>query len=417
MSDLTKRIKEIALCAKESFWKINGLSSGVKNRVLLRLAKVIEENIKEIISANTKDIENAKKKNLSGAMIDRLLLDEKRINNICESLHNITVLEDPVGKMVSMTKRPNGLDICKVRVPIGVISVIYESRPNVTIDSFALGFKAGNVIILRGGSESFNSNMILVECARKALLQEGIPQDVIQYIPFTEREAIVELLKLEGIIDLVIPRGGEGLIRTVVETSKIPVIKHYKGVCHIYIDSTADPSMAEKIVINAKVQRPGVCNAVEKVLFNVDFPETERIINALIEKNVEVRCDENLININPLCKRAKESDWTEEYLDLIITAKQVFSIDEAIEHINRFGSHHSDAIITKDYSNARKFLTEVDSASVYVNASTRFTDGGEFGLGAEIGISTDKLHCRGPMGLEDLTTTKYIIYGDGQIRI
>jgi glutamate-5-semialdehyde dehydrogenase len=349
-------------------------------------------------------------------MLDRLLLDEKRLSNLADAVRNIASLEDPVGRMVSMSKRPNGLEVCRVRVPIGVIAIIYEARPNVTIDSFALSFKAGNAVVLRGGSESFRSNTALVELVREALAAEGLPRDSAVYLASTDREAVNELVRLDDCLDLVIPRGGEGLIRAVMEHSRVPVIKHYKGVCHIYIDASADLSEAVKITVNAKVQRPGVCNAAEKVLIHRDFPEPGKVIQALLDNRVEVRCDDRLINLNSACKKAVESDWTEEYLGLIIAAAEVDSLEDAVRHINRYGSHHSDSIVTKDLASARKFMAEVDSAAVYVNASTRFTDGAEFGLGAEIGISTDKIHCRGPMGLEDLTSTKYMVWGDGHIR-
>lgn len=416
MTDIAREVRRTAEAAKKAFWAINGCSSAVKDRVLSRLAGLLEERAGTVAAANAEDMDAARAKGLSKAMLDRLLLDELRIRRLAEAVRDIVRLEDPVGKMVWMTRRPNGLEICKVRVPIGVVAVIYESRPNVTIDSFSLAFKAGNAVVLRGGSESFRTNRALVDLAREALKAEGLPQDAASYLPVTDREAVNELVRLDDCLDLVIPRGGEGLIRAVAEHSRVPVIKHYKGVCHVYIDASADTDMAVRIAVNAKTQRPGVCNAAEKVLFHEDFPGTAEVLRALQEKGVEIRCDASLLGLVPGCVPAQESDWTEEYLDLIIAAKTVSSLEEAIRHINTYGSHHSDAIVTRDYASARRFLAEVDSAAVYANASTRFTDGGEFGLGAEIGISTDKIHSRGPMGLEDLTSVKYVVWGDGQIR-
>jgi len=372
--------------------------------------------MKHIILENKKDVEIAEENGLSNALIDRLILNEKRIKNMADALFYIAELSDPVGEIVWGTTRPNGLQIRQIRVPIGVIFIIYESRPNVTIDAASLCFKSGNVAILRGGSESFNSNMALVNILKDVLKSFKIPEEVISFIPTTSREAVKQLLKYNDLIDLVIPRGGESLIKMVTEESKIPVVFHSKGVCHIFVDESADKEMAEKIVINAKTQRPGVCNAIETLLIHKKYKWTKELIDSLIKHNVEIRGDKIVKKFFPNIKLATAEDWHTEYLDLILSVKIVENIDEAIEHISKYGSSHSDGIITQNYTNALKFLNKIDSAAVYVNASTRFTDGGEFGFGAEIGISTQKLHCRGPMGLKDLTSLKYIIFGQGQIR-
>jgi len=402
--------------ANETKSMVAELSTKIKNEVLKEMGNRILKYMKHIITENKKDVELAEDKGLSKALIDRLILNEKRIKSMAESLFYIAELPDPVGEIVWGTTRPNGLQIRQIRVPIGVIFIIYESRPNVTVDAASLCFKAGNVSILRGGSESFNSNMALVNIMRDVLVSFKLPPNVISFIPTTSREAVKELLKYNDLIDLVIPRGGENLIRTVTEESKIPVVFHYKGVCHLFVDETAEKEMTEKIVINAKTQRPGVCNAIESLLIHKKYKWTKDLIKKLMEHNVEIRGDKKIKRMFPDIKLAKEEDWYTEYLDLILSVKIVNNLDEAIEHINKYGSSHSDGIITQNYENALKFLNKVDSAAVYVNASTRFTDGGEFGFGAEIGISTQKLHCRGPMGLKELTSLKYIIFGQGQIR-
>ena len=402
--------------ANETKSMVAELSTKIKNDVLKEMGNRILKYTKHIITENKKDVELAEDKGLSKALIDRLILNEKRIKSMAESLFYIAELPDPVGEIVWGTTRPNGLQIRQIRVPIGVIFIIYESRPNVTVDAASLCFKAGNVSILRGGSESFNSNMALVNIMRDVLVSFKLPPNVISFIPTTAREAVKELLKYNDLIDLVIPRGGENLIRTVTEESKIPVVFHYKGVCHLFVDETAEKEMAEKIVINAKTQRPGVCNAIESLLIHKKYKWTKDLIKKLMAHNVEIRGDKKIKRMFPDIKLAKEEDWYTEYLDLILSVKIVNNLDEAIEHINKYGSSHSDGIITQNYENALKFLNKVDSAAVYVNASTRFTDGGEFGFGAEIGISTQKLHCRGPMGLKELTSLKYIIFGQGQIR-
>lgn len=409
-------ILNIAENAKKVSLEVASKGTKEKNNVLKRISEELIKNKDIIIKENKKDIEYARSIGKNDAFIDRLVLNDKRIEAMAKGVNDIINLTDPVGTGNFIVKRPNGLKIQKIRVPIGVVAMIYESRPNVTVDVSALTIKSGNTVILRGGKESVNSNVILAKIIRESLEKENFPVDAVQLIDRTEHEVVDELLKLDKYIDVVIPRGGENLIRSVVEKSRIPVIKHDKGVCHIFIDESADREKAENITINAKTQRPSVCNAVEKVLIHKNYPYQKELIKKLIENKVEVRVDKELKKIFPELKSATEEDWWTEYLDLIITAKVVNNIEEAIDHINYYGSHHSDAIITENYYNAQLFLDGVDSAAVYVNASTRFTDGGEFGLGAEVGISTQKLHVRGPMGLEGLTTEKWIILGNGQIR-
>jgi len=416
--ELKEQVIRMARKAKQASQKLSKLSSMVKNEALLRMAQVLETHKDKILELNHKDIVLAKEKGLSSALIDRLTLNEKRIKQMCGGLRQIAQLEDPVGKIESMWRRPNGLLIGRMRVPLGVIGIIYESRPNVTVDAAGLCLKAGNAVILRGGSEAINSNIALADALSEAIQEVGLPGECIQLIRTTDRKAVGQMLKLNKYIDVIIPRGGESLIKMVTENSTIPVIKHYKGICHIYVDEEADLEMAEKIAFNAKVQRPGVCNAMETLLVAEKIADKflPVAIRKLQEAGVEIRGDKKTCRISPNVKRATEEDWSTEYLDLILSVRVVSGIDEAIAHINRYGSHHSDAIVTNSYIKSRKFLREVDSAAVYVNTSTRFTDGGEFGLGAEIGISTDKLHARGPMGVKELTTTKFIILGEGQIR-
>ena len=344
------------------------------------------------------------------------MLNEKRINGMVSAIRDIVALPDPVGSGNLIKKLPNGLKLIKQRVPIGVVAMIYESRPNVTSDAASLTLKSGNTVILRGGKEARHSNKIIADLIREALTENGFPADAVQFVEKQEHEIVDALLLQDQYIDVVIPRGGEKLIKAVTSKSRVPVIKHDKGVCHVFIDASADKDKAEAIVINAKVQRPSVCNAIETLLIHKDYPYTADVIKALQDKAVEVRADDAIRKIVGGLKTATEEDWYSEYLDLIISVKQVADTDEAINHINTYGSHHSDAIVSKDYRDVQRFLEQVDSAAVYANASTRFTDGGEFGLGAEIGISTQKLHVRGPMGLEGLTTEKWVIYGDGQIR-
>ncbi len=416
--NIREDILKIARQAKTASQKLANLSSNTKNQALLKMAESIEKNRERIIKENKKDVNLAKKKEFSKALIDRLTLDEKRIRQMSKSLEDIANIEDPIGKIENIRKRPNGLQIGKMVVPLGVIGIIYEARPNVTIDAAALCLKAGNATILRGGSEAIYSNIILAALLKKAGQETGLPSGSIQLIETTDRRAVTEMLKLNAYIDVIIPRGGQELIRVVMENSNIPVIKHYKGICHIYVDEEADLRMAEEISFNAKVQRPGVCNAMETLLVNEKIAAKflPGMIKRLQEAAVEIRGDEKTCQIARGIKRASEEDWQTEYLDLILSIKILEGIEEAINHINNYGSHHSDAIITNNYSKSRQFLQKVDSAAVYVNASTRFTDGAEFGLGAEIGISTQKLHARGPMGVNELTSTKFIIWGDGQIR-
>ncbi len=416
--NLKEEILKIAKEAKFASQELANLSSIVKDEVLLRMAELIKINKEKIKEENSKDVALAKEKGLSKALIDRLTLNDERITGMRHTLEEIARMEDPIGKIESMQKRPNGLQIGKVVVPLGVIGIIYEARPNVTVDAAGLCLKAGNATILRGGSEAIYSNIILADLLREAIQKAGLPSGSIQLIKTTDREAVMEMLKLDEYIDVIIPRGGESLIRAVTENSTIPVIKHYKGICHTYVDEEADLEMAERICFNAKVQRPGVCNAMETLLVNEKIAGQflPRMIKKFQKIGVEIRGDRKTSQIVEGIKKASEEDWRTEYLDLILSVKVVKGIEEAINHINSYGSGHSDAIITNNYSRARKFLQEVDSAAVYVNASTRFTDGGEFGLGAEIGISTQKLHARGPMGANELTSTKFIIFGDGQIR-
>lgn len=394
------------------------LNAVEKNQCLEAIATMLGKEKSSILTANQKDVESGVKNGLSSVMIDRLRLTEKRISNMADGLRQLIGLEDPVGQVLSTCIRPNGLEIKKVSVPIGTIAIIYESRPNVTIDAAGLCLKSGNAVILRGGSESIHSNIALTRCISMACVSAGIDSSAVQLIPWTDREVVSILLKMNQYIDLVIPRGGEQLIRKVVEESTIPVIKHYKGVCNIFVDKDVNFDSALKIIENAKCQRPGVCNAVEHVLIHNDIADDFAPILAkkLMEKGVEIRGDKIFCGMVPGAKQATEQDWYEEYLDLIISIKIVPDIEAAIYHINRYGSKHSDSILTNDKMNAEKFMREVDSAAVYHNASTRFTDGFEFGMGAEIGISTDKIHARGPMGLKELASYKYLIYGNGQIR-
>ncbi|HOK29755.1 MAG TPA: glutamate-5-semialdehyde dehydrogenase [bacterium] len=409
-------VKELAKKTKSVSYILANAKASVKNSALLLMADRLEENVNEILSANRLDLDNAK--NLSSALTDRLTLNEKRISAMATSLREVARLEDPIGKIVSAWRRPNGLEIQKVRVSIGVIGIIYEARPNVTADAAGLCIKAGNGVILKGGSEAINSNRKIVEVLQSAAVDAGLPPEVISFVDDTRREATLELMHCDEYVDLLIPRGGANLIQTVRRESTVPVIETGVGNCHVYVDDSADLSMAEEITFNAKVQRPGVCNAIETLLVNekVSREFLPEMLERLRSAEVEVRGCQKTREIVPWVLPATEEDWYTEYLDLIIAVKVVEDVDSAIAHINKYGSHHSESIVTRDYFNARKFLNEVDAACVYVNASTRFTDGFEFGLGAEIGISTQKLHARGPMGLEEITTTKYIIYGEGQIR-
>ena len=390
----------------------------VKRKALENMAECIESAVPEIINANMRDTDAAKKKGISSAMLDRLTLDEKRVLQMAEGLRIVAAQSDPVGKIISRTVRPNGLEITKKSVPFGVIGIIYEARPNVTADAAGICLKAGNAVILRGGSEAFYSNTAIAKLLNVGAVRAGLPDGVVQLLPWSEREAVKLMRKLDRYIDLVRPRGGESLIRTVTAEATMPVLKHYKGVCHLYIDSDCDIEKAVDIVVNAKCQRPGVCNALETLLVNRSIAEkfAPAFVKAMAEKGVELRCDEEFAKFAPGCTAALESDWDAEYLALILAVKTVGSVEEAVSHINNYGSHHSDGIISDIESNIDYFYGHTDSSTVYANASTRFTDGGEFGMGAEIGISTDKLHARGPMGADELTTYKYLVRGNGQIR-
>lgn len=393
--------------------------SGAEERknILNNITLLLNERRQEIINVNKIDIENADKSGLSSAMIDRLRLTDKEIDGMIKAVNEISMQNEVIGDVIGGSTRPNGLKIRKVRVPLGVVGIIYESRPNVTIDSAALCIKSGNGAVLRGGKEAINSNKILAEIIAKSLEIAGFSKDVIYFIDDTDRNIIKEMAQAKGLIDVIIPRGGEGLINFVVENARIPVIMHDKGVCHVFIDESAEYQQALSITFNAKVQRPSACNAMETLLVHKNIAPSilPDIAEMLQEVDVDLRgCEETLKYVD--CRPAIEEDYYTEYHDMILSIKVVENIDEAVAHINKYGSGHSEAIVTKDYNSAEKFLNEVDAAAVYVNASTRFTDGGEFGLGAEIGISTQKLHVRGPMGAADLTTTKYLIYGSGQLR-
>jgi glutamate-5-semialdehyde dehydrogenase len=416
--EIRQLVEEKARRAKAVAPIMASLSTEVKNRALLNMADALWERREFIFERNAEDVENARHANLSPALIDRLLLNEGRLESICKSLHEVAALPDPVGEIIEGWKRPNGLVLQKVRVPIGVIAVIYESRPNVTVDSAALCLKAGNCVVLRGGKEALNSNIALASVITQAVAEAGVPADAIQLIDIPEREAAQELMRLNGLIDLLIPRGGMSLIRYVVENATVPTIETGAGNCHVYVHADADLEMAVNIIVNAKTQRPSVCNAAETLLVHKDIAEQflPTAAKALREKGVELRGCERTQKILPDVKPATEEDWATEYLDLILAVKVVDDLDEAIDHINRYGTKHSEAIVTKSLDAAKKFCERVDAAAVYVNASTRWTDGYEFGLGAEIGISTQKLHARGPMGLRELTTYKWVIFGDGQIR-
>ncbi len=416
---IADKIRTIAVEARRASRAIAKLSSTAKNSLLMDMAAALVEHTAYLVEENAKDLAAAEKKGIAAAMLDRLMLDEARIKAMADGLREVASLPDPVGEVTRMWKRPNALMVGKMRIPLGVIGIIYEARPNVTADAAALCLKAGNAVILRGGSEAINSNMAISRILQNTMEKAGIPATAISVIPFVDREGVLEMLKQEEFIDLIIPRGGEGLIRFVVEHSKIPVIKHYKGVCHIFLDATADFDDAERIIVNAKTQRPGVCNALETLLIHKDVAErfVPRIYETLTKLGVEIRGDETFLQFAPEAKKATEEDWYEEFLDLILAVRVVDDMDEAIEHINTYGSLHTEAIITSDYGNAQRFIREVNSGVVMVNASTRFSDGNQLGLGAEIGISTTKLHSFGPMGLEDLTTTKFIVYGEGQIRV
>ncbi len=418
LMDLKLEVKEMAKRAKEVSRLLARLSTDTKNKALFEMADDLEKNQAFLIEENKKDLSAGEQAHLSSAMMDRLRMTPAVIQAMAKGLREVSRLPDPVGEIVKMWRRPNGLTVGRMRIPIGVIGIIYESRPNVTADAAGLCLKSGNAIILRGGSEAFHSNQAIVHILQKALNKADVPEEAVQIFSRTEREAIQEMLQLEDEIDLIIPRGGEALIRFVATHSKIPVIKHYKGVCHIFVDETADPEMALRICLNAKVQRPGVCNAMETLLVHERIAGgfLPKIAEALRKEGVELRGCPQTRKILSGIKEAKEEDWYEEYLDLILSIRVVTGMEEALKHIATYGSLHTEAILTSDYQNAQRFLREANSSCVLVNASTRFNDGFELGLGAEMGISTSKLHAFGPMGLEELTTTKFIVYGEGQIR-
>lgn len=416
--DIRQYVIDRAKLAKDASRKMSAIGTEVKNSALMAMAKALQDNKDEIIEANSKDIEYGKSMGFSKSLLDRLLLNEKRIEDMAEGLRQLTSLPDPIGEVTKMFTRPNGLQIGQIRVPLGVIGMIYEARPNVTVDAAGICLKTGNVVVLRGGKEAINSNIAITKVISSAAIENGLPKGCIQLIDITDKEAVNVMLKMNEYFDVIIPRGGAGLIRTVVENATVPVIETGIGNCHVYVDSDADLKMAEDIAINAKTHRPAVCNAMETLLVHEKVAEKllPSLSKKLIELGVELRGCEKVRTIVSEAKAAGEDDWSCEYLDLILAVKIVDSLDEAIEHIYMYGTKHSEAIVTNNYLNSRRFLKEVDAAAVYVNASTRFTDGFQFGFGAEIGISTQKLHARGPMGLNELTTTKYIVYGEGQIR-
>lgn len=415
---MNEMLETLGRNAKEAEIVLRNLDTAKKNQVLEAVADSLIANSRELLEANAIDVKNGRENQMPEGLVDRLMLTEARIEGMAEGLRQVASLEDPIGEVIGMKKRPNGLLIGQKRVPLGVIGIIYEARPNVTADAFALCFKTGNVVILKGGSDAIHSNTAIVDCIRRTLEENGITRDAIQLIADTSRETAGEFMKMNEYVDVLIPRGGRGLIKAVVNNSTIPVIETGTGNCHIYVDESADLQMAADIVMNAKTQRVGVCNACESLLVHEKVKDTFLPVLArqLRTRNVEMRADEEAKALIPDAVPATEEDWGTEYLDYILSIKVVGGVDEAIRHINRYNTGHSEAIITKDYNNAQKFLDEVDAAAVYVNASTRFTDGFEFGFGAEIGISTQKLHARGPMGLLALTSTKFIIYGNGQIR-
>lgn len=411
-------LTELCKSAKEVSRQIGNLDTNTKNEVLRAAAEAIVAHTEEIIRENEKDLARGRENHMPEGLLDRLMLNPSRMEQMAEGLRQVADLADPIGEVLSMKKRPNGLMIGKKRVPLGVVGMIYEARPNVTVDAFALCFKTGNAVILKGGSDAISSNIVIVSVLQEVLETHGIPRAAVSLIEDTSRETAAAFMKMNEYVDVLIPRGGAGLIRAVVNQATIPVIETGTGNCHIYVDESADFDMAIRIILNAKTQRIGVCNACESLVVHRKIADQflPLLKKRLSEKNVEVRADEAAMAVVPEFTPAAEEDWGTEYLDYIVSLKVVDSVEEAIEHINKYNTGHSESIITSDYFNAQKFLDEVDAAAVYVNASTRFTDGEEFGFGAEIGISTQKLHARGPMGLKELTTTKYIIYGDGQIR-
>ena len=415
---MNERLLQLGKNAKKAETELRNITTNKKNEVLEAVAEHLVECTEQLLKANAVDVAHGRENQMPEGLVDRLLLTKERIEGMAEGLRQLVSLEDPIGEVTGMKKRPNGLLIGQKRVPLGVVGIIYEARPNVTADAFGLCFKTGNVVILKGGSDAIHSNKAIVDCIRETLRFHGVTEDAIQLIEDTSRETAAEFMKMNEYVDVLIPRGGRGLIKAVVNQSTIPVIETGTGNCHIYVDESADLTMAVNIIMNAKTQRVGVCNACESLLIHENVKEKLLPVLAekLKEKHVEMRADKEAKELMPGAVSATEEDWGTEYLDYILSIKVVHNVEEAIAHINQYNTGHSEAIITENYTNAQKFLDEVDAAAVYVNASTRFTDGFEFGYGAEIGISTQKLHARGPMGLLALTTTKYIIYGNGQIR-
>lgn len=416
--NIAEKVRKQALVAREAARRLRNASTVEKNSALLAMATALEDRCGEILAANQKDVVTARDRGISAALIDRLTLDEKRLFAAAEGLREVAGLPDPVGATVSMGRRPNGLEVGRIRVPLGVIGIIYEARPNVTVDAAGLCLKAGNAVILRGGSEALNSNIAIVTTMSEALKNTALPEKSIQLIESTERASAQALMRQSGLVDVLIPRGGRGLINTVMENATIPIIQTGEGNCHVFVDKSADLAQAISIIINGKCQRPGVCNAVETLLVHREIAETllPSIAQELKARGVVLKGCSQSQAIVPWFEEATSADWGTEYLDLVLVVKVVGGLEEAMGHIEEYGTGHSEAILTNDYTNARRFLETVDAAAVYVNASTRFTDGQQFGLGAEIGISTQKLHARGPMGLEELTSTKFVIYGNGQIR-
>ncbi len=415
---IRNQMLEIAVASKKASRLMANLSSALKNEMLILMAASLESKREHLKTENEKDLQRARENNMAPAMLDRLTLTDERISGMADGLREVAALPDPVGEVTGMWVRPNGIRVGRQRIPLGVIGIIYESRPNVTADAAGLCLKSGNAVILRGGSEALHSNRAIGEILQLVLGDQGLPEAALQVVSTSDREAVTELLQLDEEIDLIIPRGGEGLIRFVAETSRIPVIKHYKGVCHTYVDASADLQMAERICINAKVQRPGVCNAMETLLVHRDIAETflPQISKVMRDLKVELRGCQKAQHACPDMVPATDEDWGEEYLELILAVKVVDSYAEAREHIETYGSLHTEVIVTNDYQLSQRFLREINSSVVMVNASSRFSDGNQLGLGAEIGISTTKLHSFGPMGLEDLTTRKFVVLGEGQIR-
>jgi glutamate-5-semialdehyde dehydrogenase len=419
MADLAQQMEELGKRARSAARALALCSKDEKNAALMAMADALQAAEAEIMAANAKDLEAASGYGLNAAAVDRLRLDATRIRAMAQGVREVADLSDPCGEIIREWTRPNGMKITKIRVPIGVVGIIYESRPNVTADAAVLCVKSGNACILRGGKEAIHSNSAIARALSKGAVKAGLSADVIQLVPFTDREGVRLLAQMDRYLDVIVPRGGHALIEAVVEHARMPVIKHYHGVCHVYVDKSADLAMAEKIAVNAKCQRPGVCNAMETLLVHRDVVEKflPSVAKALGDKGVKLRGDQRTCEVlGASVTPVTEADWTTEYLDLILSIRVVDSLEQAIDHIENYGSHHSDSIVTTDEEAARKFLAAVDSAVVFWNVSTRFNDGGEFGFGAEIGISTDKLHARGPMGLEELTTYKYLVTGSGQVR-